>query len=282
MRPAVIVAANQDVHLVIGLGTLLGGIERAVRGKVDALHVAVAIGEDVAAHALDLRVILGDRAIEVEPERLALVGGVVGHRDLVGRRQALRLDGDAPVAELAFAAIADGIVELAVGRADLEAARIVIVLTRQAGDQLERFAQRAIRLVVGEPDDFHEQIGVGAVGIGHPRVLLPRLVDVAVGCIDVVVAGALQQAGIEGEAEQAVLAARRRHFLDVDGHLLGAVGGVDAGDPAAGALGQPKPAVRAPADLPRSLEAIGQHRHLELLGARDGRIRRVLRQGRQG
>ncbi len=57
MRPAVVAAGGQDVHLVIGLGALLGGVERAVGAEIDALRVAVAIGEDVAAHAADLRIV---------------------------------------------------------------------------------------------------------------------------------------------------------------------------------------------------------------------------------
>ena len=68
MRPAIVAAGHEDVDLVVGLRPLLGRVERAVRGKVDALHVAVAVSEDVALHAADYRVVLGDRAIEIEAQ----------------------------------------------------------------------------------------------------------------------------------------------------------------------------------------------------------------------
>ena len=89
MRPAVVAARLEDVDLVVGLRPLLGGVERAVRREIDALHVAVAIGEDVAAHAVDHRIVVGDRAVEVHPQRLALIGEPVlarRPRPAVGRR----------------------------------------------------------------------------------------------------------------------------------------------------------------------------------------------------
>ena len=66
MRPAVVSAGLQDIHLVVGLGTLLGGVERAVRAEIDTLRIAVAVRKDVAEHAVQLRVVSRDAAVEVD------------------------------------------------------------------------------------------------------------------------------------------------------------------------------------------------------------------------
>ena len=208
MRPAIIATGDEDIHLVIGLGALLGSIERAVGCEVDALHIAVAVGEDVTAHALDLRIVLGNRTIQIEPQRLALVGNEVLGGELVGGRQPLCFDRDAPVAELVFAAIADGVVELAV-RPDLHPARIVVIARRQPRNQFHRVLQRPRALVVGKPHDLGIEVVIRAVWVTDRRIATPRLVHIGVRGEDVVIARALEQLRIEGEAQQSVLAARR-------------------------------------------------------------------------
>ena len=114
MRPVIIVAPAQDIDRGIGLWPLLRRVKRAVCRKVDALHVTVAPGEDISAHAVQHPVAIRDHAIKGQPQRFALVGEVVLCGDLISRGQGLRLYRNAIAGQLIIAQIADGLINLAI------------------------------------------------------------------------------------------------------------------------------------------------------------------------
>src|SRR5687767_4756224 len=74
VRPAVIGAAFQDVDLVVGFWPLFRLVEGSVRTEVDSLRVAVTVSKNVTDNTINLRVIPGDGAVEIHPQRFACVG----------------------------------------------------------------------------------------------------------------------------------------------------------------------------------------------------------------
>src|SRR2546422_6611801 len=77
MRPAIVGTRLQYIDLVIGLRPVLGGIERAVRTEVNALHVPVAVGIDVADNSGKPGIVLWHGTIEIETQRFAHIGNVI-------------------------------------------------------------------------------------------------------------------------------------------------------------------------------------------------------------
>ena len=83
-------------------------VEPAVRPERQPERIAVAAREDVAADAVDRRVVGGDRAVELDAQDLALVAATSpSARDLGGGRQVLRAVGIAAVRAEVAPLIAD-------------------------------------------------------------------------------------------------------------------------------------------------------------------------------
>ena len=269
MRPPVVRARLQNVDLVVCLRTVLRFVQRAVRTEIDALRIAMTVGEDVAPHACDLRIVVRNRAVEIQPQRLPHVRGVVLRLELRRCRQPLRFDRNAVVAELIVSLVADRVVQLAI-RPDLHPAGLMVVARGQSRDERDRIAQRLLRPVVCKAHDLRVEKTIRARG-GPRLVRRQTLVDVRVARIDDVVVQ------VERQAHQPVLPSRRAHLIDRDRDFLLARRRIHAGDALACALGHPQHVVRAPRHLERPGES-GHHFALaELLRSAHHGLRPILR-----
>ena len=90
VRPSVVAARDNQVELVVGAGAVFRRIEQTGRPESQALRIAVAVGVDVTADAVDRRVVGRNGAVEVEPQNFAFVRRPVARRDLCRRGQVLR------------------------------------------------------------------------------------------------------------------------------------------------------------------------------------------------
>src|SRR5690606_32085169 len=159
-RPAIIAARLDDVDLIVARWAVLSFIEDAIGAEGDALRIAVAIGIDVALDAIDLGIVLRDRAVELEPKDLARIGLPVFRFHFVGRRQVLGAIGQAIVAAEIGALFADRIIELVV-RAEDDAAGVMVIAAGQAGDQHFGRAELAGGGVIGVAHDLRRGLRRG-------------------------------------------------------------------------------------------------------------------------
>ena len=221
---------------------MLGFVQPSIGAEGEAERVAVSDGEHVAADAADLGVVRGNRAIEIEPEDLALIRRPVLRSHLRGGGQRLGVVGVAAVAAEVAALIADGEIELPIG-AERQAAADVIGMGRQSGQDVERLDEHTRRLIVSIAPDRQT-----------PSQRRPRRIVIGERHVDEVVSGAAQEVGMKREAEETILRERRVHFGNGRGHASRTVRGIDADDASAGALGDPELLVGSPGNLPRTLE----------------------------
>lgn len=163
--PAVVAAWPEDVDLVVGLGAALGLPEDPGGTEAEALRVAVAAGEDVAAHTLDLGVVAPDRAIKPHAQDLALAGRPVGRLDLFLGGKSLGLERIAEAGEPVGALLARDLVEHPVG-ADRETAAVVVAAGMGARGEPQGLAQGLGGLVVAADPSRQFRVGREA---GHAR-----------------------------------------------------------------------------------------------------------------
>jgi hypothetical protein len=224
----------------------------------------MAVGEDVAAHAVDLRVVGGDRPIELDAQDLALVARPVFRSHLGRGRQILGVVGVAPVAAEVAPLIADRKIQPAIGPDDQTAPEMIVV-GGKSGDHVRRTAQGAPTLIELITADRH-----------LPHQLGPWSVVVGEGDVDVVVAVATKQIRMEGHAEQPVLPDALVYLGNRGERRPRAVHRVDADDAPATPLGDPQLLIGSPREFPRAFQSSGDHAHRERLG-RVRHNRRILR-----
>jgi len=206
MRPPVVRARLQNVDFIVGLRTVLGFVQCAIRTEIDSLRIAVAVGEDMAPHAFDLWIVVGNRPVEIQPKRLTDVRNVILRFDLRLRRQPLCLDWNAVVAELIVSLVADCVVQLAI-RPDLHPPGLVVVSRWQCRHERDWITQRLGRPVVCKAHDLRVEKTIRA-RFGPRLVRRQTSVGVRVRRVDDVVGQ------VERQAHQPVLPSRRLHFVD--------------------------------------------------------------------
>ena len=215
------------------------------------------------------RIVVGNRAVEIQPQHLSHVRGVVLRLEFGLRRQPLGLDWNAVVAELIVPEVADRVVQLAI-RPDLQPSGIMVVACGESRDQCDRIAQRLLRPIVGKAHDLRVEITIRARG----RPLLVRRqtpVDVCVARVNEVVAQ------VERQAQQPVLPSGREHLIDRYRHLTLARCRIHASDALTRLLRHPQHVVRAPRQLPRPREPRHHFGLAELLRSAHHGLRPILR-----
>ena len=201
----------------------------------------------MALDAIDLGIVLGDRTIEIEAQDLARIGVVILAVDLVLGGKGLGQVGPAEIAAEIGALFTDGIIDLFVGT-EHHTTGVVVVPGRQSLDQDHRIDQLLEVFVIGIAHDLGR--GIGLFG----SAVVDRIAD-----IDVVVACAFEQFGMQRHAEQTLMLGAGIDVLESEEHLFGARNRVDTRDFTAGALRHPDHVVGAPAQCPWIVQTGGQH-----------------------
>src|SRR4030095_11036385 len=101
------------------------GVEQTRAGKDEPLRIAMSVGIDVAAHAVEHRIVARDRSIQVETENLSLISAPVRRLHLRQRREILCAVRVAVVCEEVAALIAAADIQLPVGSAYHPTATVV-------------------------------------------------------------------------------------------------------------------------------------------------------------
>jgi hypothetical protein len=146
----------------------------------------------VADHAVENRIVLRNRAVGRNAQRLADIGREIGGIDFRLRWQALRLDRQADIAALVMPLVAQRVIEVAVG-AKLQAPRIVVVSGRKTGNHHLGLDERAFLGVEGVPNDPGVEVAVRAGLVDDGGVGPLFLIIVGIGDVDMVVACIRQQ-----------------------------------------------------------------------------------------
>ena len=147
VRPAVVAARLDQIQLIVGAGAVLGRVELTRWTKLQALRVPVTVRIHVTAHAVQRRVVSGNRAVEIDAQNLAAVGGPVARGDLCGGGQQLRAVRQAVVAEEVGAVIAAAQIQLAV-RTDHEPATGMVRAGWEIRDHVDGRGERLRGCVV--------------------------------------------------------------------------------------------------------------------------------------
>jgi len=116
---------------------MLGLVDFTLRASDEPERIAMAVREDVTANAVELGIVVRNRAVEIDPQNLALVVGSVTRGDLAHRRKVLRVVGVTAVPTEIAALVADGEIQLQVATDD-EPPTDVIVMRRQSHDDVHR------------------------------------------------------------------------------------------------------------------------------------------------
>ncbi len=245
-------------------------IQQSRWAEFQTLRIAMAVRIDVAADAVNRRVVGWNRTVEVEPKNFSDVRRPIVRGDLSRRGQVLRLVRRAVIRKPVAAVVAARQVQLLI-RTEYQPASAVIIVRREICNQVERVGQRGLRRVVRV--STHLQPARERRSCIH----VVRVCDV-----HVIAAGAFEEIGMKGEAQDTFVPALTWIVAFVDGERRSnsARRRIDSNQPAARAFGDPELIVWPPYDFPRRAQPAGDDAERERRLRGDG-LENDLRQRRR-